>query len=333
MRVYIALATFALLTACGPLATGLATPSGSPEVIAATAGVGTAFPSGGDGTPVHLPTRSPTTPIPTLPAGSSPTVLKYRLLGEFPDLFFCDPDYYPVARADEAELATERFPELQANAEEFRGILEHNGLGDLTTFTNPQKLLIYREHKRLAAILFELSGDDYAFHLRTADSNQEGFDIQGLISARGAITIQHRDPAFTDCPICLAGHTLIDTPSGEVEVEDLRVGGTVWTSDSLGARYAAVVLKTTRVPASASHQMVHLTLEDGRSLWASPGHPTADGRRLGDLMAGDPLDGSYVRTADRVGYDQAQTYDLLPSGGAGYYWANGILVGSTLAHP
>jgi len=333
MRLSIALATITLLAACGPLAAGPATSAGSTGVIAATADVGTAFPGGGYGTPGYFPTGSPPTPIPTLPAGSSPTELKYRLLDEFPDLFYCDPDYYPVARADETELAAARFPELLANAEEFRAILEHNSLGGLTTFTNAQKLLIYREHKKLAAILFELSGDDYGFQLRTAGSNQEGFYIQGLISASGVITVQHRDPGFTDCPICLAGHTLIDTPNGDVQVEDLSAGDMVWTSDNLGARHPAFILKTARVPAPAFHQMVHLILDDGRSLWASPGHPTADGRRLSDLMQGDPLDGSQVKSADRVAYDQAQTYDLLPSGGTGYYWANGILVGSTLAIP
>jgi hypothetical protein len=76
--------------------------------------------------------------------------------------------------------------------------------------------------------------------------------------------------------------------------------------------------------------MMHILLEDGRELWVSPGHPTADGRIFGDLIAGDLLDGSRVRNVERVPYGQPFTYDLLPSGGTGFYWANGILIGSTL---
>jgi sulfatase modifying factor 1 len=129
---------------------------------------------------------------------------------------------------------------------------------------------------------------------------------------------------------CLAGGSLIDTPHGLVKVEDLRVGDSVWTTDASGARSSATVLKTSRVAVSASHQMVHLLMADGRELWASPGHPTADGQTLGDLKAGEPLDGSYVTLAERVLYGQAATYDLLPSGATGQYWVNGILLGSTL---
>jgi hypothetical protein len=31
-------------------------------------------------------------------------------------------------------------------------------------------------------------------------------------------------------------------------------------------------------------------------------------------------------------YDHPATYDLLPSGATGFYWADGILIGSTLAN-
>jgi hypothetical protein len=35
-------------------------------------------------------------------------------------------------------------------------------------------------------------------------------------------------------------------------------------------------------------------------------------------------------SADRMPYDGGQTFDLLPAGGTGIYWANGIELGSTL---
>jgi hypothetical protein len=116
-----------------------------------------------------------------------------------------------------------------------------------------------------------------------------------------------------------------------VAVEDLKIGDLVWTVDASGARVSAVILKTAKTSVPASHQMAHVTLSDGRKLWASPGHPTADGRTLGALQQGDLLDGARVIQTERVIYGQPATYDLLPAGTTGFYWADGILIGSTLA--
>ncbi len=129
---------------------------------------------------------------------------------------------------------------------------------------------------------------------------------------------------------CLSAGTMIDTPRGPLPVESLQVGDIVWTSDMAGRRLSAPILKVVRRPIPADHPFVHLVLRDGRELWASPGHPTADGRTVGQLHRGDLFDGSVVSTADTVTLDQPATYDLLPAGSTGYYWANGILLGSTL---
>lgn len=310
-----------LLGGCGGPAPQIGTAVAA-TVLPATVAVGTA---------PAFPTAEPPTPIPSLAGGLPPTELKYRLLQEFPDFFFCDPDYYPIAREDEGVLALQRFPELQANAEEFRIILAHNGLAGLTVFTDDQKLLIYREHKKLAALFLELSGTVYRFQLQTQAPNMnEGLAISGSIDGQGRIKIQERQPAIPTCPICLAAHTLIDTPRGPVAIEDLRVGDPVWTVDSAGQRVPGTVLKVARTVVPARHRVVKLTLADGRQLQASPGHPSADGRRLGDLRPGDVLDGARIVQADLVLYMGIATYDLLPSGDTGFYWADGILVGSTL---
>jgi hypothetical protein len=79
--------------------------------------------------------------------------------------------------------------------------------------------------------------------------------------------------------------------------------------------------------------MVHLVLADGRELLASPGHKTADGRALGFLAAGDALDGSTIKLWELVPYAGDRTYDLLPAGPTGTYWANGVLLSSTLSQP
>lgn len=286
-----------------------------------------------NGTPQAGATAVPApaaTPIPTLPAGLSPSALKYHLLAAFPDIFFCDPDFYPVARGDEAAIAEARFPALQANTEEFQAILHNNNLAGLTAFSADQKLLIYRAHKQLTAVRFTLSGGQYQFQLQTKDANGQGLLITGLIDGQGVISAQQSQPGVATCPICLAAQTQIDTPRGPVAVIDLRPGDWVWTVDASGARVAAPVLQTGHMPVPATHQMVHLTLSDGRQLWASPGHPTSDGRVLGQLALGDTLDGARIIHLERVLYGQPATYDLLPASATGFYWANGILMGSTL---
>ena len=277
------------------------------------------------------PTPVPPTPIPTLLSSTlSPTELKYRVLDQFPDFFFCDPDYYPVAHEDEMALARGRFPELQANQEEFQVILSRNGLSGVTTFTDEQKLLIYREHKKLNAIYFELVGDKFQFQIQTGSEGQQGSFIIGTIDGKGSIEVQQQDPGFPACPICLAAGTLIDTPQGPVAVDDLNIGDSIWTMNASGGRVSATILKTSHVPVPESHQVVYIMLSDGRELWASPGHPTADRRRLGDLEPGDLMDGARVTFIERIPYDGSATYDILPSGSTGFYWANGILLGSTL---
>jgi hypothetical protein len=132
------------------------------------------------------------------------------------------------------------------------------------------------------------------------------------------------------CPICLAVGTLIDTPSGTIPVQQLQKGMSVWTTDKSGERVAGVIALTSKTPVPPTHRVVNLILDDGRTALVSPGHPTVDGRIVGDLVAGDRYDGARVRTAKRTSYNAGATYDILPSGETGFYWANGILLDSTL---
>jgi hypothetical protein len=60
-------------------------------------------------------------------------------------------------------------------------------------------------------------------------------------------------------------------------------------------------------------------------------HPTADGRRIGDLHPGDELDGVGVRGATGIPDAHDATYDILPDSDTGTYFAGGLLIGSTLA--
>ena len=267
--------------------------------------------------------------IPPLSSGLSPTLLKYRVLDQYPDFFFCDPDYYPVPHDDELSLAKQRFPQIQSNAELFNAVLAYNHLSGLTRFTDDQILTIYRDYERLNAVIFQRLGDVYQFDIRIGPEVQ-GYAIVGTIDGTGTIAEQQRNPTITTCPICLARGTLIDSPRGPVAVEEVLVGMPVWTAALNGDRVEAVVLQVVSVFVPSGHRLVHLQLADGRELLASPGHPTADGRTLSDLFPGAHLDGGRIAQIEQTNYRDAATYDILPSGPSGLYWANGILVGSTL---
>lgn len=282
--------------------------------------------------PAASPPVSPPTPPSPGPV-MSPTELKYALIGRFGGVFFCDPDYYPIAReGQEEQRAAEQFPALQAQTEEFQAIARHNNLQGVASFTDEQKLLVYREHKKLSAVRVEPSGAAYSFGLRVEQQGQklQGLAIEGTINAQGTITVTKQEPTFATCPICLAGGTRIQVPGGETAAADLRPGMTVWTVDAAGHRVAEPILEVTRRPVPIQHQMVQLRLDDGRELVASAAHPLTDGRVMGGLRTGDRVDGSTVASATTIDWNEAATYDLLPAGATGWYWANGILIGSTI---
>ncbi len=295
-------------------------------IVTALLGAGCLIPSGGPPpTPTVIPT---TTPAP----GLNYTIpqLKYLLLDHYGEdrFFYCDPDYYPVGRGDEAERAVTIFPVIQNETEVFSAIIARKGLQP--PYSNETKLVIYREYKKLRAIpLTSATGDTYSFSLQIGTQGQ-GKRVSGIIRNDGVILQEQSEQAVLTCPICLTGDTLIDTPAGQVPVKDIRTGMLVWTPDPDGARKAAVVLKAMKKPALPPHQLVHLVLSDGRELYASPGHPTMDGRTLGTLATGDRLDGASVIRADLGPTWDGNTYDILPAGETGGYWANSILLKSTL---
>lgn len=132
---------------------------------------------------------------------------------------------------------------------------------------------------------------------------------------------------------CLPATARIATPSGDVAVSALHAGDRVFTADGSGARIVARVRVVQRVPIVGAHDIVELTLADGRVVRASAGHPTASGALVGELATSAVLDGSIVVSTRHVSYDGRATWDLLPAGPTGAYWADGVLLGSTLRAP
>ena len=278
-------------------------------------------------------TRS-SSPPPSAGPPLSTAELRYRLNEQLGPLWYCDRDFYPIAVADEQDLAIRRFGQIQADQEAFTAILAHLRIDAGGAITADQKLAIYRDWKQLNAIVLDpANAGTYRFDYlnQPPQGAAEGRRSTGTIDDRGAITIESQAPAGQPlCPICLARGTRIATPDGNIAIEDVRVGMRIWSVDEGGRRVMATVLRVGSTPVPATHQVVRLVLDDGRVLHASPGHPLADGRRLGSIRAGDRVDGATVASATLERYDGGWTFDLLADGPTGTYLADGIPLASTL---
>lgn len=257
------------------------------------------------------------------------------LIDQLGPLHFCDPDEYPVAHGDEQQKAIAQFPTIQADAPTFAAIAVRTGLASRATFSDADKLQIYREWKVLNGVDVEpLGNDQYKFDVTTEGDAASGqaTHYQGTVDAlAGQIGIASQEQVFgVACPICLARGTLIDTPVGPVAVDLLQPGDAIWTMAASGKRVASVVARVGSVAVPSTHQIVRLVLDDGRTVDVSPGHPLVDGRRVGDLAPGDRYDGATVVSSNRIEYGGGRTFDVLPAGDTGFYWANGVLLASTL---
>jgi hypothetical protein len=274
------------------------------------------------------------TPAPAVGTPLNTTQLKFAVMDSVGKPVYCDPDFYPIARQGGEEAnAVSTYPQIKADAETYGAIVAHENLpsGDLT---DAQKLIVYRAWKLLRALTLTQAGAGYSFQYRVqSKGGSAAYEmVSGTVRVDGVVTVGSRMPSGPpNCPICLAASTEIATPTGPVRVTDVRVGTIVWTQAADGSRIAAPVIEIGSMPAPTAHRMVHLVLSDGRELLVSPGHKTSDGRALGLLKIGDELDGSTITDWELVPYGGEQTYDLLPAGATGRYWANGMLLSSTLS--
>jgi hypothetical protein len=143
------------------------------------------------------------------------------------------------------------------------------------------------------------------------------------------------DPMTGSCPVgcsackCASPDTPIATPRGDRPIAELAVGDLVYSVDH-DAVVAVPIARINRTPVHA-HHVVRMAMENGVVLEISAGHPTADGRLLGDVRAGDSVGGFRVLRAESVPYAHPFTYDILPASDTGAYFTGGVLMGSTLA--
>ncbi|MEO8274276.1 MAG: Hint domain-containing protein [Chloroflexota bacterium] len=266
----------------------------------------------------------------TLNAGE----LRLLVIEQFGERWYCDPDEYPIAHGTELERAIERFDEMVAEGETYRAVAAKLGINTSGALSDAQKVAIYRVWKIALSIPFDSVGNGrYRFDYLAAPlgGGVQGLRTMGIVSADGSMVIEQEAAAGEPvCPICLARGTRIDTPTGSIAVQDLRLGDPIWTLDASGRRVAGTVVALGSTAAPADHHVIRLTLADGRSVTASPGHPLADGRRFGTLVIGEVVDGSWITGLEQVPYSGGETFDLVASGATGIYFSDGIPLRSTL---
>jgi hypothetical protein len=259
--------------------------------------------------------------------------LEYRLLEKYSDYFWCDPYLWPIAREGQEEQdSLSQFSTISGNKAEFSAILNHLGLPAKSDYSNAEKLAIFREHNKLTGAI-QITSEDHSYHYVLRTGRGQGFTIGGTIASTGLVQENKKESSINTCPICLTKGTLIGTPHGQIPVEQLSPGMPVWTLDEAGRQIRTVITATSSIPIPCVFQVIRIILADGRTVTASPGHPSATGVVLSDYQIGDTLDGSVVAAIHYISYNGGLTFDILPLGVTGLYWANGILLGSTLFSP
>ena len=172
-------------------------------------------------------------------------------------------------------------------------------------------------------------------------SSSGGNDCGSVGSCRGPNGLELLCPEGTFCsglpaygcyppscpvPICCSPDTRIRTTGIQKRIADILEGDLVLTDSEKPVR----VIKVSRTEVK-NHKILKVSLNDGIVLEISPGHPTSDGKLVKDLKIGDLIDGHIVIEVKQIPYNYKYTYDILPDSKTGNYYANGVLIGSTLA--
>lgn len=123
----------------------------------------------------------------------------------------------------------------------------------------------------------------------------------------------------------LSNETRISTPDLDVLISEIMAGDLILTDDQ-----EAVLVKAVSKKELKDQKLWRVTFSDAIYLEGTANHLTADGKRFGNLMIGDYVDGRQVIEKNLVPYPYKYVYDILPDSKSASYYANGILVKSTL---
>lgn len=287
--------------------------------------------------------RPTTTPTPSLGKvlPFAPASLQFIVVDRFGPPVACYPDSYPVGRPDgERHAAEQWWSELNVGSTHGRAIIDRLGWSFPPSAAQVDRVAAYREYKKLRTVhmIPVDSGLAYQFEFNGPIAGGTGsWDggratrYVGFILPDGRIESVIERPNDVACPICLDGATRIRVPGGERPVRLLRPGDPVMSVGRGGVPIVTTVRRSVRRPAQGP--LLALRLTDGRVLRMAAAHPLPDGRSAGVLAAGDHLNGSRIVRRDAVEPSLGATFDILPDGPTGHYWAEGILLGSTITMP
>src|SRR5438128_6624912 len=120
------------------------------------------------------------------------TQLKFAVMDSVGKPVYCDPDFYPIARAGgEQANAISTYPQIKADAEVYAAIVAHEHLppGDLTA--DAQKLIVYRAWKLLRALVLTetYSGQQYVFKysIRSTTGSAAYEMVEGTVRIDGVV--------------------------------------------------------------------------------------------------------------------------------------------------
>lgn len=223
------------------------------------------------------------------------------------------------------------YPRIVSDAPTYAAIIRRERLAPIP-LTNDQIVAVYWDWLKLNAVRLSWDGNAYDFAMFPESIKPEAlrYEMVGKVDVLGHVYDVRQSSAMGACPICLAAGSLISTPSGPIPVSKIVIGMHVWSASADGQPMDALVLETTSRLAAPGSQLIHVVLADGRHITASGPHEIADGRPLGSLRVGDEIQGVAIMQLDAVDDSFGFTYDLLPSGATGEYWADGILMRTTL---
>ena len=152
----------------------------------------------------------------------------------------------------------------------------------------------------------------------------------------GTLRYKYADREFRGTPNrckCLPASAQVTTSNGKVSIDLLKEGDKVITVTANGERVEMPIKMVNKVEVLNDHKMLVIELADGRKLQVTAGHPSnIPSKNLGDLKEGEKWNGSTIHKISEINYTEKYTYDILPEGETGYYFVNGILIGSTLTN-
>ncbi|TMB43631.1 MAG: hypothetical protein E6J53_07985 [Chloroflexi bacterium] len=149
-------------------------------VVVALVGCGSAGPGP---SPVGTPLSEPQLKFAVMDAGGKPA--------------YCDPDFYPVARAGgEERNAVDDYPAIRADTSLYSAIVahEHVGGGDLS---DAQKLVVYKAWKLLRALQLSQSGNEYSFQYRAGQTTAGNAHYQ-MVSGTVRVGPRHGGASWDD---------------------------------------------------------------------------------------------------------------------------------------